>query len=138
MADQNKPEPTIWRVPDDLWEIIETVLEKAYPKAPHDRKRVALRPVLDGILFKLRTGCHWNQIPKEFGDDSTIHRHFQAWCHLGIVEEIWRRLILECEELRGVQWEWQSADTSMGKARGKSKMGEDATGRNPTDRGKKG
>ncbi|MBM3216939.1 transposase, partial [Candidatus Poribacteria bacterium] len=26
------------------------------------------------------TGCQWNRIPKEYGDDSTIHRHFQAWC----------------------------------------------------------
>jgi len=93
---------------------------------------------LDAIIFKLRTGCHWNQIPKEFGDDSTIHRHFQAWCHLSVFEAIWRHLLLECEELRGVHWEWQAADTSMGKARGKSKMPEDAVGKNPTDRGKKG
>ena len=56
---------------------------------------------------------------------------------MGIFDELWRQLVLRCEELGGVAWEWQSADTSMGKARGKSKMGEDAVGRNPTDRGKK-
>ncbi len=137
-TDEAKPEPTIWTVPDDLWEIIEEILDREYPKHPQDRKRVSLRPVLDGVLHKLRTGCQWNRIPKEYGDDSTIHRHFTAWCELGIFEEIWRQLLLRCESLGGIDWEWQSADGSMGKAIGKSKCPEDAVGSNPTDRGKKG
>ena len=133
-----KPEPTIWRVPDDVWEIVEAILTQRYPKRAQDRKRVPLRPVLDGVLYRLRTGCQWNHLPKEFGDDSTVHRHFQAWCRLGIFDEIWRELLLRCEELEGIQWAWQSADASMGKATGKSKMPDDAVGKNPTDRGKKG
>ena len=132
-----RPEPTIWRMPDDVWTIAEEILERAYPRHRQDRRRVDLRWVLDVVIYKLRTGCPWNHIPKEFADDSTIHRHFQAWCELGIFDELWRQLVLRCEELGGVAWQWQSADTSMGKARGKSKMGEDAVGRNPTDRGKK-
>ncbi|MBM3216792.1 transposase, partial [Candidatus Poribacteria bacterium] len=78
-----KPEPTIWAVPDDVWEIIEGILSREYPRHRQDRKRVPLRPVLDGVVYKLRTGCQWNRIPKEYGDDSTIHRHFQAWCEMG-------------------------------------------------------
>jgi len=135
---ETKPEPTIWNVPDDVWEIVEGILERDYPKHPQDRKRVPLRPVLDGVLYKLRTGCQWNRIPREYGDDSTIHRHFQAWCELGIFDEIWRELLLRCEELDGIQWAWQSADGSMGKAIGKSKGPNDAVGPNPTDRAKKG
>jgi len=132
-----RPEPTIWRMPDDVWTIAEEILEREYPRHRQDRRRVDLRWVLDVVIYKLRTGCPWNHIPKEFAADSTIHRHFQAWCELGIFDELWRQLVLRCEELGGVAWQWQSADTSMGKARGKSKMGEDAVGRNPTDRGKK-
>jgi len=137
-ARERKAEPTIWRMPDDVWVIMEEILRREYPRHPQDRRRVDLRGVLDGVIYKLRTGCPWNRIPREYGDDSTIHRHFQAWCQEGIFEELWRQLILRCEELGGVVWEWQSADTSMGKARGKSEMGRDAVGRNPTDRGKKG
>ena len=28
--------------------------------------------MLNGILFRLRNGCQWNQLPKQFGDDSTV------------------------------------------------------------------
>jgi len=99
-----KPEPTIWAVPDDVWEIIEGILEREYPRHRQDRKRVPLRPVLDGVVYKLRTGCQWNRIPKEYGDDSTIHRHFQAWCEMGIFDAIWRQLLLRCEGLGGMDW----------------------------------
>jgi len=133
-----KPESTIWAVPDDVWEIIEEILSREYPRHRQDRKRVPLRPVLDGVVYKLRTGCQWNRIPKEYGDDSTIHRHFQAWCEMGIFDAIWRQLLLRCEGLGGIDWTWQSADGSMGKAMGKSTISADAVGPNPTDRGKKG
>ena len=51
-----------------------------------------------------------------------------------MLERVWAVLIEECRELDGVNWEWQSADCSMGKAR----LGGGAIGRNPTDRGKAG
>jgi putative transposase len=73
--------------------------------------------VLDGIIFRLRTGCQWNHIPKVYGDDSTLHRYFQHWVEEGVFDELWKLLAEECKELGAVQWEWQSADGSMGKAR---------------------
>ena len=127
-------QPTIWEVPDDVWTLIEQVLNEVYPAKPKGHQRVDLRRVLHGIICRLRTGCQWNQLPKQFGDDSTVHRHFQRWCHLGVFERIWAVLVQACEELGGVDWPWQAADTAMGKAR----MGGDPRGRNPTDRGKKG
>lgn len=137
-AEESKPELTIWRIPDDVWELLVPILDTRYPKRPSDHRRVELRRVLDGILYKLRTGCQWNVLPKEFGDDSTVHRHFQAMCRKGVFLELWRVLLVRCEGLGGVDWEWQSVDTSMVKARGKSKTPDDAVGPNPTDRAKKG
>jgi putative transposase len=129
-----KPVPTIWEIPDDVWPMIQTILDEQYPAKPKGHRRVDLRRVLNGILFRLRTGCQWNQLPKQFGDDSTVHRHFQHWCQEGLFERIWAVLIEACQELGGVDWQWQAADTMLGKAR----MGGDLVGRNPTDRGKKG
>ena len=108
--------PTIWEIPDDLWERIEPViLELDQPKAK-GRKRVDQRKMLEGIIFRMCSSCQWNRLPKELGDDSTIHRTFQRWVELGVIEGIWAVLIEECRELDGVNWEWQSADCSMGKA----------------------
>jgi putative transposase len=109
--------PTLWQVPDGLWERIEPLLHEADPPKPRGRHRVDRRRVLDGIIFRLRTSCQWNHIPRVYGDDRTIHRYFQHWCRSGLFEKIWALLVEECDELQGVQWEWQAADAAMRKAR---------------------
>ena len=65
--------------------------------------------MLEGVIFRMRSSCQWNRLPKELGDDSTIHRTFQRWVERGVIEGIWAALIEECRELDGVDWEWQSA-----------------------------
>ena len=109
--------PTIWEIPDDLWERIEPVILKLDPPKAKGRKRVDQRRMLEGIIFRLRSSCQWNRLPKDLGDDSTIHRTFQRWVERGVIEGIWAALIEERRELDSVDWEWQSADCSMGKAR---------------------
>jgi putative transposase len=112
-----QPLPTIWYVPDQLWERIEPVLNELDPPAKTGRKRIAPRPALEGIIYEMRTGCQWNVLPKEFGDDSSVHRTFQRWIRVGVFDHIWALLVEECEELGGVDWQWQAVDGAMGKAR---------------------
>ena len=83
---QKEPLPTIWRVPDELWEIIEPILAKHDPPKSTGRPRIDLRAALDAIIFRMRTGCQWNQMPKEFPDDSSVHRTFQRWVELGVLD----------------------------------------------------
>jgi len=65
----------------------------------------------------MRSGCQWNRLPKEYLDDTSVHRTFQRWVGLGIFDRV-RGVVQEaCEDLGGCDWEWQAADTSMGKAR---------------------
>ena len=108
---------TIWEIPDHLWEQIHPVILDMDPPQGTGRKRADPRRMLDGIIFRMRSGCQWNRLPRELGDDSTIHRTFQRWVELGVLEGIWAVLVEGCEELGGVDWEWQSADCFMGKAR---------------------
>lgn len=115
--DAAPPLETIWEVPDELWERFEPILLKHYPPAPTGRPRADLRRVLDGIIFRMRSGCQWNRLPERYGDDATVHRWFQAWVRDGVFEELWATLLSECEELGAVNWDWQAADGCMGKAR---------------------
>jgi putative transposase len=117
MAKHQQPLPTLWEIPDDLWERIEPMLRRLEPRAVTGRPRVDRRRVLDAIIFRLRTGCQWNHIPRVYGDDSTIYRCFQDWCEAGFFQKLWARLVKECDELKGVQWKWQAADCMLGKAR---------------------
>jgi putative transposase len=114
---EEKSMPTIWYVPDELWEVIEPLLKEHDPPRRTGRPRVDQRAVFDAVVFRLRTGCQWNRMPREFPDDSTVHRAFQRWVELGVLDRIWAALVEECEELGGVDWEWQAADGAMGKAR---------------------
>ena len=112
-----QPLATIWKVNDELWSIIESILQKLDPPARTGRRRTKPREALDGIIYQTRTGCQWNQLPKEFGDDSSVHRTMQRWIAKNVFDRVWALLVGNCDELGGVDWQWQSADGAMGKAR---------------------
>jgi len=129
-----RPLATIWELSDELWERVEPILACHYPPAATGRPRVCLRRVIDGIIFRMRSGCQWNQLPERFGADSTVHGWFQRFVEDGVLQEMWACLVRECDELGAVQWEWQAADGVMGKSRFEGS----ARGPNPTDRAKPG
>jgi transposase len=114
---ETKPLPTIWEVSDELWEILQTILDELDPPAVTGRPRTGQRQALNGIIYRMRSGVQWNQLPPRFGDDSSVHRTMQRWIAKGVFERLWAVLIENCEELGAVDWQWQSADGAMGKAR---------------------
>lgn len=129
-----RPLPTIWELPDELWERIRPILERRYPPASTGRPRADLRRVIDGVIYRMRSGCQWNQLPERFGSDSTVHGWFQRFVADGALEEIWAAVALECDRQGALCWEWQAADGVMGKSR----FGGAKRGPNPTDRAKMG
>lgn len=122
-----KPKPlgTIWELPDPLWERILPILQAFWPRKPTGRRVADWRQALNGIIFRMRSGCQWEQLPRRFGPKSTVHGWFQRWCAAGIMARIWEELVQACDELGAVAWQWQSADAVLGKARcGGEKGGE--------------
>lgn len=115
---RRKPLPTIWRCPDDLWDgIIHPTLDEHNPPAKTGRPRIDPRAALNGIIYILRTGAQWEALPREFGDDSSVHRTFQRWVNMGLFDRILAELLRRADELGEIEWQWQSADGVMGKAR---------------------
>jgi len=88
-AKKAKTLPTIWQVPDQLWNKIQPTIQKHDPPKPAGRKRVEPRDALDAIIFRMRTGYQWNKLPKCFPDDSSVHRSFQRWIQSGLLDRIW-------------------------------------------------
>ena len=74
---------------DDEWALIADVFPKP---ATTGRPRREPRQVLDGILWVLRTGSPWRDVPAEFGTWKTCWRMFDAWNDDGTLAEILRRL----------------------------------------------
>lgn len=134
MKKKKKPLPTIWEVSDELWKRMAPLILEMDPPKETGRPRANPRNVMDAIIFRIRSGCQWNHIPRVYGDDSTIHRTFQHWVEIDLFPQLWALLVQECEAFGLVDWEWQAADSAMGKAR----LGGDEIGPNPTDRAKNG
>ena len=105
-----------WEIPDCLWEKIEPVLLAADPPKATGRKRVDQRRILNGIVFKFHSGCQWNSMPKELGDDSTIHRTFQRWERLGVFAQVWDLLMEEMEYPGSVAGDWPVINRAKGKS----------------------
>jgi len=117
MAKRKGRMPTIWEVDDALWELIKPIIDADMPRKRTGRPLADRRQVLNCIIHRMRSGCQWNKLPKELGSDRTAHRYFQRWVNHGVLQRIWKKLTKACDELGGVDWEWQSADGAMAKAR---------------------
>ncbi len=123
-----------WELPEKLFEALEPLIP---PKtSPIGRPReVDFRQILAGIFYVLRTGIQWQACPREkFGPPSTVYYYFSLWCQAGVFEKMWAVALETYDELKGIDWTWQSVDGAMTKA----PLGGEDTGPNPTDRAKSG
>jgi transposase len=77
------------RLTDAQWELIEDVFppQSRMGRPPRDR-----RTIVDGILWILRTGSPWRDLPEEFGPWATVWDLFNKWNDNGTIDEINRRL----------------------------------------------
>jgi len=103
-------------IPDALWERIDLVLPIYKTSKKGGRPRLSLRKVVCGILYILRTGSQWKAMPREFGSGSAIHAYFQEWVELGVFTELWSLALSEYDQLKGIDWKWQSMDGATTKS----------------------
>jgi transposase len=96
---QSNPYPT--DLTDAQWALIEPHLP---PQPAHGRRRRHDRQVLNAILYVMRTGCRWCDLPHDLGDDSTAHRWFLRWMEDGVWEKIWFALLRSLDERQKLDW----------------------------------
>jgi transposase len=86
---------------DRQWQRVEPLLpshkDRGRPRA-YDRK------TLNGILYVLRTGCRWQDIPREYGSATTCWRRLKQWEKDGTWERIWRSLLVLLDDQGNLEW----------------------------------
>jgi transposase len=112
MQKKKKKRNGLREIPDDLWNRIEPLLPPDKPPGANGRPRVPNRTVLNGILYVLRTGCQWKMVPGEYSSGSTCHLRFQTWVRSGVFQQIWRVCLKHYDDLRGIDWRFQSLDSA--------------------------
>jgi len=108
--------PQFRNVPDGLWEQIAPLDTARRKNTLRGRPPDPDREVLAGIAYRLRTGCQWKALPREFGSGSTCHRHFKKWCAAGVFTKVCSKLLRFYDRRRGIQWKSSSLDSVMVKA----------------------
>ena len=111
---EEEPINEAWRVPDELWAKIESLLPKK--RRRFGRPPIPQRTIFDGIFYVLRTGCQWKAAPREFGSGSSLHRWFQRWVEKRVFRKLWEVGLFEYDKLKHIKWRWQSIDGAMTKA----------------------
>jgi transposase len=123
-------------VTERLWEVVAPVLPPPPSHAKGGRPRVPDRAALTGIVFVLKTGIPWEDLPQELGCGCgmTCWRRLHEWQAAGVWDRVLSLVLDELEEADRLDLSHASLDSSTVRAKG----GGGKTGPNPTDRGRKG
>lgn len=102
---------------DEQWFIIEDLFPWKPPAQSGGRPAVPPRVVLEALLWLLRNGGRWQDLPDWAPSESTCRRRLKTWTHEGLLIEVWARLIDLSEELGDIDWNHLIADGTFCRAK---------------------
>jgi transposase len=105
---------------DELWQIIEPLIPPPKPRRTRypGRKPLSNRAVLTGILFVLKTGIAWEDLPQELGWGSgmTCWRRLAAWQAAGVWDQVHRVLLDRLRQANQIDWSRAAVDSTSVRA----------------------
>lgn len=90
---------------DEHWSKLREIL---LHKAVYNKRD--LRMTVEGMLYRMRTGCPWRDLPKAFGNWNKVYKRFNAWSASGKWLKVFKVLVVEPD------MEWVFIDGSYAKA----------------------
>ncbi len=106
---------------DEQWAKIEPLIPKR-PKNPKGgRPPVDERLAFEGILWILKTGARWQDMPKRYPHYSVCWRRLKRWHETGLLKEMWRAFLSELDEKGVLDWErhsWMQHSSRQKKGQG--------------------
>ena len=108
-------------VTDELWRVVEPLLPEVKRRYRYPgRRRIDDRRVLTGILFVLRTGISWPDLPQEMGCGSgmTCWRRLKEWQEQGVWRRLHEVLLAKLHAADRIDWSRAVIDSSHVRAVG--------------------
>ena len=96
---------------DEQWAVIEPLIPER--RRGPGRPRADDRRTLNGILYVLKTGCAWEDLPREYGSAVTCWRRLQQWSDDGTWERVWRALLSALDAQSKLEWSRACLDGSF-------------------------
>lgn len=95
---------------DHQWNQLEPLLPPQ--RSGRGRPNQEHRLIIDGILWRYRTGAPWRALPEDFGPWKTVYSRFRRWQLAGIWAQVLRAL-QEAADARGeVDWDLHCLDAT--------------------------
>ena len=99
---------------DQQWQQLEPLLPAQKPRTGRPGKDH--RTIINGILWVLRTGAPWRDLPERYGPWRTVASRFYRWRKQGL----WERLLAEAQQQADaagqIDWEVHYMDGTMVRA----------------------
>ena len=102
---------------DEQWKKLEPLLPKPKQNPKGGRPPADNREVLEGILWVLRTGARWQDLPERYPSPSTCWLRLRLWEDLGVWLDIWRIFLSIMDEKGLLDWEEAFIDGSFAPAK---------------------
>jgi transposase len=102
---------------NDQWKLLEPLLPKARRSRKGGRPAIDNRQVLEGILWVLRTGARWQDMPDRYPSASTCWRRLRLWEEHGVWLDVWRKFLSMLDEKGALDWQEAFIDGSFAPAK---------------------
>jgi transposase len=103
---------------DQQWQIVETILPPDRVRADRrGRPWTDRRRTLNGILWILRTGAPWKDLPERYGAYQTVHRRFQNWVRSKVLEQVLLAVAQDLKDRGGLDLSEAFVDGSFAPAK---------------------
>jgi transposase len=79
---------------DAEWSRIEVLL----PTQPGPRAKRGDRDFVNAVIWRVRTGVPWRDLPERFGAWQTIYNRFSRWAKRGVWERLFKELAIEPDD----------------------------------------
>jgi len=99
---------------DEQWKKIEPLLPQSSGRG---RPWADNRRVLEGILWVLKTGARWRDLPPEYPSPSTCWRRLQLWEEQDVWLDVWRQFLAELDARGQLDWSESFVDGSFAPAK---------------------
>jgi len=106
-----------WKLSQEQWEKIEPLLPKIKKSRRGGRPWADNRKVFEGILWILRTGAPWADLPKQYPSPSTCWRRLRLWEEQDVWLDAWRAFLAELDAKGQIDWSEAFADGSFAPAK---------------------
>lgn len=85
---------------DQEWELLAPLI----PRAATGRPRVEDRQVINGMVYKIRTGISWRDLPERYGPWKTVYTRFRRYALDGVFTRALQQVQAHADEAADIDW----------------------------------